>query len=149
MATFEFESFTATWEHRLYAANNAETTNIGCYFYGTEGTFHMGWRDGWTFYPSNKNKPVLHEDPQLNEPDHQNIHELWLDFLAAIETGGRPACDIEHGYHATNMCLLGMLSMKIGRSVRWDGATGQILDDPEAAALLRRPYRAPWIYPEI
>ena len=146
VAVFEFESFTATWEHRLYAANNAETTNIGCYFYGTEGTFHMGWRDGWTFYPSNKNQPILHEDPQLNKPDDQNIHELWLDFLRAIETGTRPACDIEHGYHATNMCLLGMISMKLGRSVRWDGT--QILDDPEASALLRRPYRAPWVYPE-
>ncbi len=49
VATFEFESFTATWEHRFYAANHAEKTNIGCYFYGTEGTFHLGWLDGWTF----------------------------------------------------------------------------------------------------
>ncbi len=38
VATFEFESFTATWEHRRFAANNAEKHNIGCYFYGTEQT---------------------------------------------------------------------------------------------------------------
>jgi hypothetical protein len=25
------------WEHRQYAANNAEKHNLGCYFYGTEG----------------------------------------------------------------------------------------------------------------
>jgi Predicted dehydrogenases and related proteins len=55
VVNFEFESFTATWEHRQYAGNEAEKSNIGCYFYGTEGTFHMGWLDGWTFYPSNKN----------------------------------------------------------------------------------------------
>lgn len=149
VATFEFESFTATWEHRLFAANNAEKTNIGCYFYGTEGTLHLGWRDGWTFYPSDSKKPTIHEDPQLDEPDHQNIRALWDDFLGAIESRRRPACDIEHGYRATNMCLLGMISLKLGRSVRWDGATGQILDDPEATALLRRPYRAPWVYPEV
>ena len=148
VATFAFESFTATWEHRLYAANHAEKTNIGCYFYGTQGTLHLGWRDGWTFYPSDTKKPVLHEDAQLDEPDHQNIRALWVDFLEAIQTSRRPACDIEHGYHATSMCLLGMISLKLGRSVRWDGATGRILDDPEATALLRRPYRAPWVYPE-
>ena len=149
VATFEFESFTATWEHRLYAANHAEKTNIGCYFYGTEGTLHLGWRDGWTFYPSDNKKPTVHEEPQLDDPDHQNIRALWDDFLEAIETPRRPACDIEDGYRATNMCLLGMISLKLGRSVKWDGATGQILNDPEATALLRRPYRAPWVYPEV
>ncbi len=68
--------------------------------------------------------------------------------MDAIETRRRPACDIEHGYDATSMCLLAMIALKLGRSVKWDGATGQILNDPQAAALLRRPYRAPWIYPE-
>ena len=37
----------------------------------------MGWRQGWTFYPANRNKPVIHEDPKLNQPDDQNIKELW------------------------------------------------------------------------
>lgn len=149
VAVFEFESFTATWEHRLYAANQAEETNIGCYFYGTEGTFHMGWLDGWTFYPANKNKPILHEDAQLNEPDQQNIRELWIDFLDAIENKRRPVCDIEHGYHATNMSLLAMLSMKAGRSITWDPTTERIVGDEDANALLRRSYRAPWVYPEV
>lgn len=47
----------------MFAANEAEKTNIGCYFYGTEGTFHMGWQDGWTFYPVNKNKLSIHVEP--------------------------------------------------------------------------------------
>jgi predicted dehydrogenase len=147
VAVFEFESFTATWEHRLYAANNAEKANIGCYFYGTEGTFHMGWLDGWTFYPTDARKETIHQDAQLNAPDQQNIRELWADFLDAIPNGRRPVSDVEHGYHATSMSLLGMLSLKLGRSVKWDGR--QILDDPEATALMRRPYRAPWDYPEV
>ena len=53
VASFEFENFTAVWEHRRFAGNNAEKgENVGCYFYGTKGTFHMAWRQGWTFYPS-------------------------------------------------------------------------------------------------
>lgn len=149
VATFEFESFTCTWEHRLYAGNDAEKHNIGAYFYGTEGTFHMGWLDGWTFYPSKKGARIEHEDPQLNEPDQQNIRELWADFLDAIRTNRRPVCDIEIGYRSTAMSLLGMLSAKVGRSVRWDGATNSITGDQEASKLLRRDYRGQWKYPTV
>jgi hypothetical protein len=35
------------------------------------------------------------------------------------------------------------------RSVRWDGAKEQVLDDAEANRLLSRKYRAPWEYPKV
>ena len=148
-ASYEFESFTAVWEHRQYAGNNAEKTAIGCYFYGTKGTFHMGWRDGWTFYPARKGQPVLHEEQQTHEPGWQNITELFADFLAAIKSGKRPVCDIEIGHRSTYAALLGMLSLKLGRSIEWDGKNERIPGDEEANQLLSRPYRAPWKYPEV
>jgi len=148
VASFKFDSFTAVWEHRTYAGNEAEKTNIGAYFYGTEGTFHMGWLDGWTFYPSRKGQPIVHEDPKLNEPDQQNIRELWADFIASIRTGRRPVCDIETGHRSTNMSLLAMLSLKLGRSLQWDGEKEVVPGDPEANSRLSRVYRAPWHYPE-
>jgi predicted dehydrogenase len=146
---FEFESFTAAWEHRQYAANNAEKTNIGCYFYGTEGTFHMGWLDGWTFYPADDKKPIIHEDPKLDEPDKQNIAALWSNFLSAIKTNALPICDIEIGQRSTNMSLLGMLSWKLGRAVEWDGEKGLVKNDVEANKLLSRAYRGEWKYPAV
>jgi predicted dehydrogenase len=147
VVNYEFESFNAVWEHRLYAANEAEKTNIGCYFYGTEGTFHMGWLDGWTFYPANKNKPIIHQDPQLHTVDKHNIKELWADFLDAIQNKRRPVCDIEIGNRSTNMSLLGMLSYKAGRSIQWDPEKELLINDNEASKLLQREYRAPWVYP--
>ncbi|MBI4327986.1 MAG: Gfo/Idh/MocA family oxidoreductase, partial [Chloroflexi bacterium] len=153
VAAFEFDSFTAVWEHRQYAANRAEKTHpdqaVGCYFYGTEGTLHIGWLDGWTFYPSDKNKQVLHEDAQLHEPDQQNIKELWADFAQSIRSGRRSICDIEIGHRSTTMSLLGMLSLKIGRSVLWNGEKEVIVDDDYANSLLRREYRKPWLYPKV
>ncbi len=149
IATFEFESFTATWEHRLFAGNNAEKTlpgqAVGCYFYGTEGTFHQGWLDGWTFYPADSKKPIIHQDAKLDKPDDQNIAGLWTDFLDAIAKNRLPVCDIEQGHRSTNMALLGMLSMKLGRSVAWNGT--DIPNDPEANKLLSRAYRGAWEYP--
>lgn len=149
-ATFEFENLTVQWEHRQFAGNNAEKgENVGCFFYGTEGTFHMGWQKGWTFYPSDSRKEILHEEPRLGQPDSQNIKELWADFLDAIRSGRRPVSDIEEVQRSTNMALLGMLSLKLGRSVRWDGEKEVILDDPDANKLLSRAYRKPWVYPDI
>lgn len=149
VATYDFEGFTLTWEHRLFAGHPNENHQFGCYFYGTEGVFHMGWLDGWTFYPREKSKSVIREEPQLHEPDSQNIPELWVDFLRAIDEGGSPVCDIEIGHRSTNLSLLGMLSLKLGRSVVWDGEKETIPEDPEANELLERPYRDPWVYPTV
>ncbi|MCX7826549.1 MAG: gfo/Idh/MocA family oxidoreductase, partial [Verrucomicrobiae bacterium] len=49
----------------------------------------------------------------------------------------------------TAMALLGMLSLKLGRSIQWDGAKERAVGDDEANKLLSRPYRAPWVYPEV
>ena len=112
-AMFEFESFTCTWENKQHVKNYNEDHNIGCYFYGTEGTLHLGWLDGWTLLSKEKRPhPLCTLAPQLNEPDHQNIKELWADFMDAIENNRRPACDIEIGHKSTNMSLLAMLFLQ-------------------------------------
>jgi predicted dehydrogenase len=148
VATYEFENFTAVWEHRRFAGNETEKSGVGCYFYGTKGIFHMGWRDGWTFYPDKKGAPTVHEDPKFDhEKDGHNVPPLWRDFIDAIEQKRRPAVDVETGHYATNCSLLGMLSWKLGRSVTWDGEKERCVGDEEANALLKRDYRGPWVYP--
>ncbi len=147
LAIFQFEDFTLQWEHKLFAKNENEGHSIGCYFYGTKGTLHLGWRDGWSFYPKNKNAEVIHQQPTLNAPDHQNIKELWADFIKAIEKNKLPVCDIEKGHLATNISHLGMISYKIGRSINWDGVNEKIIEDAAANALLKREYRGDWEYP--
>ena len=149
VATFAFEKLTVQWEHRRFGGNNTDKgENVGCYFYGTKGIFHQGWQKGWTFYPNDAKQPVLTAEPKLNSPDSQNIKELWADFLQAIRTGSKPISDIGEVHLSTNLALLGMLSMKIGRSLEWDGATERILGDEAANKLLRRAYRPGWEYPK-
>ncbi|MFY0654576.1 MAG: Gfo/Idh/MocA family oxidoreductase [Cyclobacteriaceae bacterium] len=147
MALFDFESFDMTWEHRQCAPSANTPHNVGCYFYGTKGTFHLGWRDGWTFYPAGKNKEPINYKASLNAPDHQNIKELWADFIGSIRTNELPACDIEKGHQATNMSLLAMISLKTGRAIEWDGDKELILNDSEAIKLMKREYRGEWEYP--
>lgn len=42
-----------------------------------------------------------------------------------------------------------MLSLKLGRSVAWDGEKELIIGDPDANKLLRRDYRKGWEYPQV
>jgi len=160
VVAYEFDSFTCTWEHRFYAGNEPEKHNLGCYFYGTKGTMHIGWHDGWTFYPlprdehddhnkTDQTGQILHEDPKTHTQDAHNIPELWTDFIDAVKTRRKPICDIEIGHLSTNMSLLGMLSLKLGRSIKWDGVKEAVIGDEEANKLLRRDYRQPWVYPEV
>ncbi|MDX9753988.1 MAG: Gfo/Idh/MocA family oxidoreductase [bacterium] len=148
-ANFAFDNLSVTWEHRFYAGNPQEKTSIGCYFYGTKGVLHLGWLDGWTFYPSGRGEKEVHEDCVFHNKDKENIKEVFADLLDAIKTNRRPACDIEYGYRASCMSLIANISLKIGRSVAWDQKNSQILNDPEASKLLRRDYRAPWVFPEV
>jgi hypothetical protein len=148
-ATFEFEQFTCTWESRNFAGAGAERHRLGVYFYGTKGTLHVGWRDGWTFYPSSGNAKAVHEDAQLQEPDGHNIKLLWADFLGAIESRRPGVADIELAHRSSVLPMLAQVSCKVGRSLLWDADKEQVIGDPQANGLLSRPYRSPWTYPAV
>ena len=150
LATYTFPKFDLQWEHRHFAGNNTDKGEVvGCYFYGTRGIFHMGWEKGWTFYPSDSKAAPITEAAKLGQPDSHNIRELWADFLNSIRTGTPPVSDIGEIHLSTNMALLGMLSMKLGRSIPWDGEKEQIPGDEPANQLLRRNYRKGWEYPAV
>ncbi|MBP7948071.1 MAG: Gfo/Idh/MocA family oxidoreductase [Verrucomicrobiales bacterium] len=147
-AIFEFQNFTATWEHRKFAGSGAEKHSLGACFYGTAGTLHIGWRDGWTFYPANDKAASIHQDAQLQEPDGHNISLLWADFLDAIDRKRPATCSLETAHRSSTLPMLAMISMRTGRSLQWDGAKEEIVGDPEASGLLQRKYRGPWSYPQ-
>jgi predicted dehydrogenase len=149
VVVYEFEDFVCTWEHSvLNSRSQYNGESVGVFFHGTEGTFHMAWQKGWTFYPADRKKEIIQQAAALDEPDQQNIRLVWADFLNAIKTGKRPIADIEHGRHATNMALLGTLASKLGRGIEWDYKADKILNDKAANKLLSRQYRGTWQYPK-
>ena len=73
------------------------------------------------------------------------------DLLRNIVTRGKPVADIEQGHISSASCILANLAMQTGRTLSYDptaGPSGTVKDDPEATALLARPYRAPYVHPE-
>jgi predicted dehydrogenase len=66
------------------------------------------------------------------------------DFVACIRSGGRPRADIEEGVKSTLLCHLGNIAHRVGRSIRLDPKTHQIVGDHDAAALWGREYEKGW-----
>ncbi|HEU0036470.1 MAG TPA: Gfo/Idh/MocA family oxidoreductase [Kofleriaceae bacterium] len=62
----------------------------------------------------------------------------WLD---AIERGTPTICPAEVGHRAATLCHLANLAIETGRTLAWDPAAEQFVNDPEANALLSRPAR--------
>jgi hypothetical protein len=93
-------------------------------------------------YPEDKTEDDLekHVAPAIR------VH--MKNLLSAIANRSKPVADIEQGYISTASCVLANMSMKLGRSLTWDAAKGQVQNDAEANALLRRAYREPWVHPE-
>jgi hypothetical protein len=51
---------------------------------------------------------------------------------------------VEDGHRTAVACHLANISLRVGRKVRWDPDNEQVIGDPEASAMLERPYRKPW-----
>ena len=57
---------------------------------------------------------------------------MFKNIVDAQGWHAKAVCDIGEVHLASNMALLGMVSMKLGRSLDWDGATERILNDEAA-----------------
>jgi hypothetical protein len=89
--------------------------------------------------------------PRLTEPVSDrtgNVYDQFKrhvrNFLDCIKSREQPVSDLESGHRVATACHLANISLRLGRSVRWDAKNETILDDAEAVAMLERPYRAPW-----
>jgi predicted dehydrogenase len=160
-ATFEFGNLPIVWTHRTWGSAPDPRYPWGATLYGDKGTLKASVMS-WDFTPTALGQP-LHEDVtyELDKfPEDRTEKDLerhvapairahMTDWLTCVGTRGTPVADIEQGYISTAACILANISMQLGRSLRWDAAKGEVTGDDEANRLLRRPYRSPWIHPEV
>ena len=69
----------------------------------------------------------------------------WLD---SIKSRQQPSCNPEYHTKVDVPFVLANLSLKLGRSIRFDAGTEKIVGDEEASRLSKPEYRAPWKFPE-
>ena len=97
----------------------------------------MAWQSGWTFYPADAKKSVIHEEPHFTNPISRTSRSYGPTSSTRSRPGAKPISDIEEIHRSTTISLLGMLSLKLGRSVEWDAENELIRGDAEANKLLK------------
>jgi predicted dehydrogenase len=160
-AVFDYGNVKVVWQHRSWGDPPDPQYYWGATFYGDKGTLKTSV-NCYDFIPKGRGQQKIHREcvfelDQYPEDRTEKGIETFAapanranmrDFISCVGTRGRPISDIEEGYISSASCIMANMSMKLGRSLRWDSQAGQVAGDAEANALLRRPYRAPWAHPE-
>jgi predicted dehydrogenase len=158
-ATFSFGDLPVIWTHRSYGSAPDPKYPWAATLYGDKGTLKAGVM-GYDFIPTqgeSKHVDVRYEleeypidkvEKDLEKHVAPAIRGHMRNLLTCIQSREKPVSDIEQGYISATACILANMSQKLGRSLTWDHAKGEIVGDADANKLLARPYRAPYKHPD-
>jgi hypothetical protein len=114
------------------------------------GTKWIG-TDGWVyvergvFQASNEDwrdiRQLPEEQRKVKLPMSGNHQRNFLDCVKSRKPTITP---VETAHHSAIPGHLGLISMLVGRKLKWDARTERVLGDAEASKLLGRAYREPW-----
>ena len=136
--TYRYPNFVATYENRALNRHGIDDHGYGIMFHGTQGTMYVS-RGGYEISPEPDSdlEPVTYT--QSDSPISHQRH-----FLDAVRSRQLPNNDIEIGHRSSSTAMLGNVAYRTGHTLHWDGENERVIDDPEANALLTKPYREPW-----
>ena len=158
-AVFSYDELDCVWQHRTWGTPADPEYPWAFIIYGEKGTL-KGSVMKYEFIPVGDgeriSRDVVYEREEfpedLNEPRIE-LHTApatrghMKDLLSAIENDHLPVADVLEGHISTASCIIANLSMQLGRPLVYDPEERVIVNDPEATALLKRPYRGPWQHP--
>lgn len=115
------------------------------------GTKWIG-TDGWVWV--NRGNAFESSNPEWAErrrlPDDVRKVKLyestdhWRNFIDCVKSRQPTITPVEVAHHSVIPGHLGLISMLVGRKIRWDNQRQRIVGDSEAAKLMTRTYRKPW-----
>ena len=149
------------WTHRAWGEAPDPKYPWAAFIHGDKGTLKASV-NGFEFIPRGKKDATVSGEALFEYekfPEDKTEKDLerhvasairghMQDLLTNIASRGKPVADIEQGCISSIACILANVSAQLGRSLKWDDAKAQVVNDKEANKLLRRPYRAPWAHPE-
>lgn len=127
------------YEQRLWSTNYPHNCDSGAEFYGTKGQMFLS-RRGKLEVLDERNKPVKVNFPLGPQNDVLHVKNL----CDAIRTGTKLNADALVGHYSSSLAHLANIATRLGRSLAFDPVKEQIVDDPEANALVSREYREHW-----
>ncbi|CAD76555.1 MAG TPA: gfo/Idh/MocA family oxidoreductase [Rhodopirellula baltica] len=73
--------------------------------------------------------------------EHNERRAHWFNFLHCHREGLEPISDVHTHMEMLNVCHLAGISARLGRDLKWDNESEQIVGDDQANSMLARPYR--------
>ncbi len=146
---WQYPNLTLTWMSSLVNSfgfdlqgNGGPRRRLGIYFHGTNGTMFADY-GLHRIVPEGAKKDL--QPPPKSLPPSPGHEREWLD---CIKSRRQPGCSAAYHVKVDVPIVLSLLSLKLGRSIRFDPVKETIVGDVEAARLARPEYRAPWKFPE-
>jgi hypothetical protein len=120
---------------------DAKTNTIGNIFYGPKGYLAI---DGYDAYKSWLGDDLEPGPSGNGEGDH------FANFIDCVRSRRAEDihCPIEEAHKSVTLVHLANTSYRLGRTLRFDPATQQVIGDEEANRMLRGTYRSPYVVPE-
>jgi predicted dehydrogenase len=87
---------------------------------------------------------IVQQEPSASDVRLYESANHHKNFLDCVRSRKRPIADVEVGHRSATVCHLGNIAVRLGRRVQWDPSAERVVGDEQAAAMLARPYRAPW-----
>jgi predicted dehydrogenase len=115
---------------------------LGIYFHGANGTMYANY-DMFKIVPEG-DKMKNCADPAKSIPPSSGHEREWLD---CVKSRRQPSCNPNYHVRVDVPVQLSLLSLKLGRSVRFDPVKEQIIGDQEAGRTAIPKYRSPWKFP--
>ncbi len=142
MVAYDYGRCLLTYEMRIWSPYRLHDESEGAAVLGDEGSIVIG-NGRWRAF-DRKGAEVATEKGSYNDVGHVR------NFLQCLRDRKPPAADlVTVGHPSSMLCHLGNAAWRAGRTIRYDPATGTTPGDEEAAKLLGRTYREPWVLPSI
>jgi predicted dehydrogenase len=133
-------------------SNEEAAMSAGLMFYGSKGYITITFDDDRPrlFLGASKKPEMI--KPAGDAPEPRDLTLLhFRNFFDAIRANRQDMlnADILETHLSTAICHLGNISYRLGRKLAFDPDAERFRDDSEAAAMLTRTYRKPYVVPSI
>lgn len=141
------KDYDVTYRYANGVVMTCKPGNPSIRFTGTEG-----WvgNTGWRAPVQASSKDILESKIGPDEIHlYTNSKGEHDDFLKCVRSRKDPYFPVDIGHRVSTVCHLANIVIQLGRKLKWDPEKECFIGDDSANALLSRPLRSPWKFPEV
>lgn len=106
--------------------------------------------DGWIFITRGKieaSRPELIEEPLARKSVELPVSNNHMgNFFDSLRSRKPAICEPEIGHRSVSVCHLGVIALRLGRTLHWNPEKESFVNDREADTFLAREQRKPFVF---